>query len=81
MTGTERPGRSLAMDKKLFAPAVNGVRLALAGVVRHVVEQGQPRARKYVREHLTGQMREDLAIGKRTVDAGAHRAQVRLPEM
>ena len=39
------------MNEKLSAPALDGVPLDLAGVVRHVVEQPQPDFGKHFGKH------------------------------
>ena len=70
-----------AMDEEPAALALDLVPFLLAGVVRDVEEQIEARLRKIMTEHAPGQMRDDLTVGERAVDARAHGAEIALPEL
>ena len=72
--------RSFAMDKELHLSSVNHVLFDLTGIVRHIVEQRQLGLRKDFRECLAHEMRDDLPIGERAVDACAHGAEIVLAD-
>jgi hypothetical protein len=40
----------------------------------------QCRFRKEMREHAAHEMRDDLTVGERAIDRGAHRAEIALPQ-
>src|SRR5688572_32339127 len=69
------------MHVQLSRCSVDAMLFHLARVVRYVVEQRQLRFRENIRKDLPHEMREDLAIRKRTVDRGAHCAQIPLTDV
>ncbi len=80
MAGAEGARCALAVHVQATRLAVDRVRLELAGVVGDVIDQGQVGSWQHVREHLAGQVGDDLTVGQGTVDRGAHRAEVGLPQ-
>ena len=80
MPRTKGPGRAFAMHVELPQLASDAVLFQLAGVVRYVVQQRQLRRRQQLGEHLAHQVRQDLPVGQRAVDGGAHGPQVFLAE-
>ena len=70
---------TLAVDKKLFFPAVDQMGFQLAGIMRHVVKDGQVGRGKDIAERLARQVGENLPVGQGAIDPGAHGAQVRAP--
>src|SRR5512144_2348672 len=80
MSRPEGACRSLAMDKELPFLTVDLMFFDLARIVGDVEQQLQSRLRQATREDFADQMSDDLAIGERAVDRGAHGAKVALPE-
>ncbi len=76
MSRPEGACRALAMDEEPPRPSVDDMRFLLAGIVRDVIEQRQRCAPKDLGKRLPRKVGENLAVGKRAVDAGAHRAEI-----
>jgi hypothetical protein len=55
--------------------------LDLAGVVRHIEQEAQLAIRKEMRKNTPRIVAEDLTVGERAVDRGAHSAEVSLPDL
>ena len=81
MTRAEGARRAFPVHVELALAPVGAVLFHLAGVVRHVVEERQPRLRQHAAEDLPHQVGEDLAVGERAVDPCAHRAEIVLADL
>ena len=84
MPRSEGARGTLAMHVEFFRAPVHLVFFHFAGVVRHVIQQRQPRLRQHLVEYLgeyrSRQVGEYLAVGQRAIDRRAHRAEIVLSE-
>ena len=56
------------------------MRFDFTDVVRHIVEHLEPSSWQELPYNFTGQVSNDLSIGKRTIHAGTHRTKITLPK-
>jgi hypothetical protein len=76
MPRAEGPRRPFAVNEETAAFARNFVLFLLAGVVRDIKEHRKRSFGKEILEDPARQMRQDLTVGERAVDARAHCAEI-----